>query len=95
MKKNKSAGANKVLRKDIELKLTTHLTEMTAVLGNGTKKLKKEIEKGAKKLAKKISKEITPLVVDTQPPVVKSTTYAATAPAPAAKKPVAKVKAIK
>ncbi|MBB5394639.1 MULTISPECIES: hypothetical protein [unclassified Mucilaginibacter] len=50
--------AKKAAQKAIQLSLVTHLKEITARFGEGSKKLDKQVEKEAKKLSKKFAKHI-------------------------------------
>ena len=56
MKKTNIKTEVKSAKKQIETGLVAELTSLTAKLGDGSKKLSKQIEKGAKKLDKKIAK---------------------------------------
>jgi len=51
-------SARKSATKDIRLSLVAELKEITGTFGEGSKKLKKDIEQGSRQLAKKIAKNI-------------------------------------
>lgn len=62
MKKDKRKSlvksARKTVREDIKQSLIAQMKEVVGKMGQGSKKLNKEIEKGSKQLAKKLSKEL-------------------------------------
>lgn len=61
MKKNKQKSTKsirKTIRKDIKQSLIARLKEIAVDMGQGSKKMKKEIEKGSKHLAKTLVKEL-------------------------------------